>query len=401
MTEESDQSSDLGAGLAPEPAPAPATPPATSTPNTFPQTLHVRAAITLESDKEGEPTTKIETPKLVPPAWSKAADDVRTTLKWMVAALGGVGAVLFAKGLVTTPDLNWTDDRTNLLVAWFLGAAGLLGLGWLILEAVSVLRPSAIELGSLPPPYVTVINADAAFYLPADEASVASFIQRYQSLRRAEAQCRAETERLEDAVEAAKKLEHDDPAAVRAAESELEKAVVTYESVQDSLEVYVEVRQQLIDRASYWSAAQGLDSAGTRIVIAAFIAAVGGIGYQLALAPAGPAKSDEAAPSAPRIAQLQQTDTAAGRALWAQLKLADCQTDADVAIIDVVVSSGKGTAVDPYTVTTLPSGKCVARTFTVISDVATLSEVMPAPIITFTPAPIKAPETSPSPTGRQ
>jgi len=77
------------------------------------------------------------------------------------------------------------------------------------------------------------------------------------------------------------------------------------------------------------------------------------------------------------------------------LGLAACQATASEASIAVIVSSGKGTAADPYTVSTLPGPDCRAQAFTVIDEVAKV--IIPTPAsFTYTTAPSPTPGLIPS-----
>jgi hypothetical protein len=385
-------------------------------------------------DKKSDGGAGSAAPTTIPPAWVAGADGVRTTVKWMVTAFAAVGAVMFAKGFVTTPKLAWEDDTEQLVWAWIVGALGLFALGWLITQAVSVLRPSLFELADLPPKFTDMVNALPKFYLPHDVSNFEQFLSKYVALQELESKWRlilaghtqahsARNAELGDAIDELKTAKADfdaaqgqspaDPqkvaaatqrrneargvvaarrAAVATAAEELQKTSLTYDSVKWSLAVYNSTRQNLLDRAGYWQAAQGLSARGGSMVFAAILAAVGGIGYQLLLATPDAAEddSDKPAAAAPSVGTLTRTDTAAGEQLWGQLSLVDCQPDPNAATIPVVVSGGKGSVTDPYVVTTLSTATCVAMTFTVINDVA-LVWVPPATAITYTPAPTQSP----------
>ncbi|MBB5786741.1 hypothetical protein [Jiangella mangrovi] len=310
------------------------------------------------------------------PAWDDAADDLRATVKWMVAAFAAVGAAMFAKGFVTTPKLSWTDDTWQLSAAWVVGAAGVVGVGVLIYQAVQLLRPTAFELGNLPATYIAEINANPRFYLPSDAGTLADYLATLRALRAAATRWSREVAVRQQALAAAQKPARPDAAAVAAAELELSRATVRRDSVQQALGVYSTVRETLLDRAGYWAPDTRLNRGGRIMLAAGIVAAAGGIGYQLLLASPDDDSGDGGGgggASAPSIGELVRSDTPAGDALWSQLGLDDCQADPAAARIAVVVASGKGTDADPYVVSTLPTATCRAATFTVVDDVARVS----------------------------
>jgi hypothetical protein len=126
------------------------------------------------------------------------------------------------------------------------------------------------------------------------------------------------------------------------------------------------------------------------MVGAGVAAALGGVGYLLALS--APAAATEESSPAPRpvIGELVRLGTPASAGLWTALDLASCQADRTVARVPVVIASGNGSVGDPFSVTTLPTATCRAVTFAVVNDVATV--VRPAGLsITYTPAPSPSP----------
>ncbi|TDC52391.1 hypothetical protein E1212_08705 [Jiangella ureilytica] len=308
------------------------------------------------------------------PGWDAAAADLRATVKWMVAAFAAVGAAMFAKGFVTTPTLSWADDTWQLVFAWLVGAAGVVGVGLLIYQAVQLLRPTAFELGNLPEKYVAEIDANPRFYLPSDADTLEGYLAKLRALRVQATRSAGDVAVGERALAAAEKATPPDPAAVAAAERELDRATVRRESVQKALGVYSTVRESLLDRAGYWAPDRGLNRGGTVMLVAGILAAGGGIGYQLLLAAPDPDDGDGGgSASPPAIGELVRSDGAAGQELWRQLDLEACQADPASARIAVVVASGAGTEADPYVVSTLPTATCRAATFTVVDAVARVS----------------------------
>jgi hypothetical protein len=303
---------------------------------------------------------------------------------------------MFAKGFVTTPKLSWDDNTTQLIAAWVVGAIGVLGLGWLLFQAVQVLRPTVPELGNLPATYKEMVDKTPELYLPQGCDSVDTFRTRLSALRANANQSAAGLKQAQDALTAAKAATPQVPVDIHEAEAKVAAASRTHESIAAGLLVFEGVRKDLLDRAGYWSASNELSFSTPAMVFAACLAAVGGIGYQLLLA--NPDADDEPATATPpSMGELIQTDTDAGRQLWGQLGLAACQADPQTARIAVIVTAGEGTVADPYTVSTLPAPTCPAQTFTVIDEVAQVT-VPAKTTITYTPAPslTKSPSISPN-----
>ena len=353
------------------------------------------------------------------PLWKESTESVRTTVKWLVTALAAVGAVMFAKGFVTTPKLSWEDNRGQLGLAWVVGSVGVLAVGWLLYQAVQVLRPSAPELGNLPGGYKNLVNSQPQFYLPGDCPDFDTFLKKLNAVRRHARSAAGQFDQANSALEvsksalAAAKVALDaagaakppDQAAIAAAQAELKATQDAVKGPQKKFDqtqladkaaraaqvVYEDSRKTLLDRAGFWMAANELTLSAWPMVLAATLAAVGGIGYQLLLATPDADEDEAAKPTPPAIGTLMQTDTDASRLLWDQLDLTGCSADADAAGIPVVVSSGKGTTADPYTVSTLTTPTCTAQTFTVIDDVAKVTVPTKVTIVYSTVAPCPSP----------
>ncbi|AKU16916.1 hypothetical protein [Luteipulveratus mongoliensis] len=371
-----------------------------------------------------DPPPPADSDVVAPPAWLDAAESVRATVKWLVAAFAAVGAVMFTKGFVTTPALSWEDNTGQLLGAWLAGIVGVLGVGWLIHQAMGMIRPRVFELGDLPDEYIAKVDAEPRFHLPSGAGTFKEFKTTLRNLRTSEATHRVTVKEFEsevieatsdrDAVQARcaaaeatlneARREHPlDPGKITAAEQTLtaeqtrlrkterkldhikdrlasERA--SHDSLVAQLAVYNRTRKNLLDRAGYWQASRGLDASGFKIFMAALVAAAGGIGYQLLLAT--PKDADASPAPAARVGELVRTNTPAGQELWKALNLAPCQADS-TAKIAVAISGGKGTQADPYVVSTLPTARCAARTFTVVNEVALVS-VPTKTVITYEPA---------------
>jgi hypothetical protein len=329
------------------------------------------------------------TSSVPPPEWREAAAGVRTTVKWMVTALAAVGAVLFAKGFITTPTLSWSENTLQLVAAWILGVTGLFGIGWLIAQAVGQLRPTVYTLGTLPAEFIRLVESHPVDYLPAGITTLAEFRTRFEHTRRVVERNKATIDEAENALEDARTRATVTPQAVRTAEEHLAAAAQAQRNNEHNFAIYGGVRQQLLARAEYLHLAMALPARTSRMILAAVIAAAGGIGYQLALATAPDSKDDgggsSGTPARPAVGELVRSDTEAGRQVWRELGLGRCQTDPAAPRIAVVVASGKGSLADPHVVTTVPHRTCPAQTFTVIDEVALVSLPVPEEI-TYTPA---------------
>lgn len=325
-----------------------------------------------------------------PPGWQQAAEGVRTSVKWMVTAFAAVGAVMFAKGFVSSPKLSWTDNTGQLAWAWVVGGLGLIGLGSLIYLATDLLRPTLFELSDLPGDYRTRVDANPEFYLPSDSANLAEFIEKLASLRAATQVSASELERLDTVLEEAKAANPPDQVTIDAAQAARDLQEYSHNYAKYALTIYKRTRQDLMDRAIYWQSSKGFNSSRFWMVGAAVLAAVGGIGYQLLLAvPDKPAPKDaDKAAQPPAIGQLIKSGTPAGRRFWKQLDLGRCEPTSGTHKVPVVVASGTGTSDDPFVVSTITAGACPAISFRVIDEVARVT--IPEPVaITYEPKPEK------------
>jgi hypothetical protein len=339
-------------------------------------------------------TSEIGSPS---PAWLEAAEGVRSTVKWLVTAFAAVGALLFAKGFVTTPQLSWTADRAQLLWAWGLGALGLIGTGVLLWQAVGIMRPTLYELATLDKTFVKVINKGHDKYLPDNCSTIEALIDKYEACQLSIRTIGETIPALQQAVTDAEGKTPPVASDVAKAKATLHAATSYQTQLEADLAIYKKVRQDLLNRAEYWHQDTAFKRAAVPMVLAGIVAALGGIGYQLALAtPKRPTSGVTVVPALPAVGELVRADTTAGRKLWDDLSLEACQTDT-AARIAVIVSSGKGTAADPYVVSTMPGTTCRAITFTTIDDVARVSVPTQAKI-TYTPAPTTTPTPAPKKT---
>ncbi|MBT9255709.1 hypothetical protein KMZ32_09475 [Phycicoccus sp. MAQZ13P-2] len=306
-----------------------------------------------------------------PREWAKGAEAVRSTVKWLVTALAAVGAFLFAKGFVSTPELSWTENRDQLRLALISGGVGLLGLGYLIAKAVDILRPHMYELHRLPADYVKVVEGGGAgVALPTDCPTVESVRDRLQAFRRATFDNAEEIAEINLSALSSKQEK-------RLAVLQRERRLLLH-----NLAVYEAARTALLDGAEYHTLSRGVSGwRAASMILAGVVAAAGGIGYALSLASA----ETDTPPAAPVVGEMVQVDSEAGSQLWSLLGLAGCQAAADSPRIPVVVGGGDGSTASPYSVTTLPTSTCRAQTFTV-TDAAALVSVPKSVKITYAPS---------------
>lgn len=318
--------------------------------------------------------------------WAKASGEVRTTVKWLISALAAVGAMLFAKGIVSTPALSWTQDRAQLVWALVSGVLALLGIGSLITMAVRLLRPTMYGLLDLPADFRSLVEKHPEEYLPSGVRSLTDFERQYRRAQRGVFASEQIIKELTIAAESATA----GSAAGSAAET-LKKAKASRSVLVHNWAVFRQAKESLLERAEYHTQISGLSRLRLLALVAAgVLAATGGIGYVLALSTPAEDASSTPTPARPVIGELVRNDTPAGQQLWNALRLSDCQATTGTPRVAVVIASGNGSADDPFSVTTLPTATCRAVTFPVINEVATV--VRPVGLtVTYTPAPSPSP----------
>jgi chitodextrinase len=301
---------------------------------------------------------------------------------------------MFAKGFVTTPKLSWQENGAQLLWAGFLGVLGLAGIGYFLYKAVRILRPAVYDLhdlGTSLPKFLELVNKDPDKYFPKGIGNFEELKAAYGTARRTVVSATDSRDEADRALRKAKESSPPNAERIKNAEEELEWWEDMVVNTRRSFNAVNTVRMGLLNKAEYWNTSTALDRDGSLMVIAALVAAVGGIGYQLALA--APDKPLDAATTETRavvVGELIGNDSAPSRALWEELDLSRCQADTSTSRIAVVVASGKGSTVDPYVVSTIPTRTCPSRTFTVIDEVARLSLPVKTEIF-YTPAPTPPP----------
>lgn len=300
--------------------------------------------------------------------WITASAEVRSTAKWVVTALAGVAAVVFGAGpLITAPSLDVEDDRCQLLLAFGLGVMGLLGIGALIVAVSKVMLPVESSLDDLPQSLLDQIDALPQSFLPGTEPDLASFRRTLAALRTSVVEIPGKIADLEGQAQAAQKA--GDSAAYHARVADAEAFTRALKDNTASLTTYESVRTDLIDRGAYTKLSGVFSEQKCLLWLGAFMAGVGGLGFQLALSTSG-----EPEPAADGTIAIISPSVAA-QTFWESYGLADCETSTGQA--PVLITAGDGSSGSPYQVQTLPTtigpdSECPAMTFTAHADAFTV-----------------------------
>lgn len=314
--------------------------------------------------------------------------------KWFIAALAAVGTVLFGAGpLISRPNLDWDSDRNQLIAAWLLGIVGVLGIAVLIGCATYFLLPSAVTLWHMPPSLESDSMAQPKQYFPSEQ--IRSLKEFQEALHDARAkqrafQCRLRTLNYEIPIEeAGSKSGQTSERLEKLTEERSQLLTVSVPDAKEDLAILEDTRLTLLERGRHAALRDRLTALWGFAIGGAVTAAIGAIGFQLALsAPTEDAGDTAAASSAtPQVTTMTLVPGEGGQALWAALSLRQCETSPGV--VPVLFTSGTGTSVDPFVVQTLPGPPgCVVRQFTVFSDIAVVDVRKPDQVtITYTPAP--------------
>ncbi len=282
--------------------------------------------------------------------WVLASKELRSTAKWVITALAAVAAVVFGAGpVITKPDLDFHDDRAQLLLAGVLGVAGLVGIAMLIMAVSKVLLPIEMGLEDLPEQLRAKIASEPDTVLPGGVPTLQAFRDRLAALRTAVVQ-------IPDAIRDQEQLASDaqasgDSRAYAAAQDGIAAYQVALADNQASLATYESVRADLIDRGAYTRLSQVFSSQSKLLWTGALLGGIGGLGFQLALTSAPDGDDAAAAPDYSGVAMLSSSGARAAE-FWDDFGLSGCETSEGQA--PVFVSGGAGTADDPYVVHTVP-----------------------------------------------
>lgn len=305
--------------------------------------------------------------------------ELRSTAKWVITALAAVATVVFGAGpIITRPSLSFQDDVVQLVLAFLLGVAGLIGIGVLIFGVSKVLMPVEMSLDDLPQEVLDKLNSAPETLLPAGIPTLAAFQQNVAALRTAVVEI---PEKIEDYEHAAGEAQRASDAAAYAQATDAIKAYqAAYHDDLANLATYEAVRKDLIDRGAYTKLSRVFSDQSRALWAGALLAGIGGLGFQLALtsAPDG----EDADPASPSYAGVAVVSGVGDRAtaFWERYKLADCEASAGE--IPVLVTNGDGTEDSPYSVVTIPDktgpdSSCPAIEFLAHPDV--FEVVTPSP----------------------
>ncbi|MFI5540649.1 hypothetical protein ACIA5H_30070 [Nocardia sp. NPDC051900] len=285
-----------------------------------------------------------------PSRWTTAAAETRTAAKWLIGSLAAAGALIFGAGpIVTKPQLSWSNNMWQLLIAMIAGTAGLVALIMLIGSIARVLAPIRVTLTSLPPDLQeTIDKAD----LPSKSKNYADFVKNYQRYKQIEADLSA-------------RLDH-------CSGLERTQTETLLADARHNVEVYKRAANGYLERAEYHEANRLFSRSRKLVLGLAVVAAIGALGFQLSLTTAPKSDTSEKSQLA-YIIEPRQSDQ-----LWDQLDLAACATAGKV---PVMLSGGTGTISAPYKVTVITAtDHCTAKSFDLAGSSLTVEKPEPARI---------------------
>lgn len=287
--------------------------------------------------------------------WTVAAIGTRTAAKWMIGSLAAAAALIFGAGpIVNRPELSWGKDSCQLSIALAVGTLGLVCLIALIGQIAKVLTPVKVSLESIPEPMRRELDASAAIRLPSGSASYAEFLRKYREYKIVVARVSARLATFDD---------RDSQSS-----NQRQQLRTLLDQAQGNVAVYTRAAEGFLNQAEFYTVSQLFDRRRGCALALAVGAAVGALGFQLALA-SGP----KDLPKAPQLAYLNSP--AGPNELWNALKLADCAVGTRV---PVMLSQGKGTDADPYVVTVVKvNDRCEAKTFDLQGDALVLEKAAP------------------------
>lgn len=290
--------------------------------------------------------------------WSVGAAETRTTAKWLIGSLASAGALIFGAGpIVNRPELSWSDNRCQLLIALSSGAIGFICLILLIGQIAQVLAPVKLSLENIPQEMIGDLNAAADVRLPSGSKNYAQFLSNYRKYRVIAAKTSAALAQLDSKQQDAD-LRRD------------QLQTVAEQAVRNA-DIYTRAAESYLNQAEFYSVSALFKRSRTLSLVLAIGAAVGALTFQLALA-SHPA-------DAPKPPVLSYIHAPAGpNTLWDSLELQRCAVGGRV---PVLLSSGNGSDDQPYEVTVLKvSDQCAPTTFQLRGDALTLARFPPTSV---------------------
>jgi hypothetical protein len=204
------------------------------------------------------------------------------------------------------------------------------------------------------------IDSASEVRLPSGATSYADFLARYRFYKIVVAKLSKKVQDLQEPM-------HGSEAEQRARHTELKQTETLLRDARTNLDVYTRAKEGYLNQAEFYGVA-GLFTRKRPLAIGlAVLAAIGALGFQLALA------SAPQPPKGPQIAYLISPERE--NEFWRALGLTGCEVGSKV---PVTISGGVGSDDDPYKVTVLSSDdRCAGKSFDVRSDVVTVEKVTP------------------------
>jgi hypothetical protein len=290
--------------------------------------------------------------------WTVAAAGTRTAAKWMIGSLAAAAALIFGAGpIVNRPELSWSDNGPQLLIAMAAGSVGLVSLILLIGQIAAVLTPVKVSLETLPAELLHDLDTTPVVRLPSGSSSYAEFLQKYKAYKAVVATLSIT-------------LAHLDGGAPHASTQRTQLTKLLNEAKRN-VEVYERAADGFLNQAEFYGVSSLFSQRRGLALTLATTAAIGALGFQLALA-TGPKDSPKESELAYVVAP------SGGNELWNALDLGACAVGTKV---PVLVAGGKGSDDEPYAVTVLKvNDRCTPKSFDLRSDALMLEKIPPGEV---------------------
>lgn len=299
------------------------------------------------------PTAPVVTVPTAGERWVAATGELKSAVKWLIAAIAAVATVMFGAGpFLASTKVDLTSDPVR--IALFVGGilVALLGILMVVAGLLSVLLPTALDFDDLPAEFLAKVDAHPGDFLPSGVDSVAELRDKAAAFAAARPELLRRAERATDPKTRAVLL----AAATQAAH---DGAVLR------------QARSDLVLQGEYLGTLGKVKRRLGLVGVGAVVAALGVSGYLIAGAvPPEPVAK-------PVVAVLTRVEAAAGEQLWAALNLERCEAG-EPGHVPVLVLGGEGTSSSPHEVRTLGGlGDCPTLAFKVPQGSALVVEVTP------------------------
>lgn len=309
--------------------------------------------------------------------WVEANKATRAAATWVVGALAALAVAIYgATPIVKAFDLSWSDpeDVKQLQFAAWFGVFGLLAMIGLILMVGRTMVPF-ISSRRILESTRQIVARDPATWLPAEMESIADLEEAIARARSVKVEANARLRQYRASGNAAG----------------IKRETLLIEKAKKRIDVYTAWITRIVRLDGFQQVRRSFLNGW--IVLLAVVAAIGSLGFTLALPSGGGEDADDsaasdAAPVTPQLGYISPgPDTDAATALYAALGLDGCVNDDQVTVVVLETDGSRST------VETVPSDTCGVRRFTVISDVIALDLSMDSDptVITYTPAPTPTP----------